>query len=165
MAELDMAFAGFNFGAFNQMPFNIIGGGTEDVELVFDSALALDQKANLAADTVLPDTYAAMQLEASVKMGFNTVMPAMLGAIVLEGMVTHARFGVVTIRVDYELYPGQTVVIDANDFTVKTYGMNIMDAHKGAWPIIDDGTYDLSYDALSGAVHVESSLQWTERYL
>ena len=226
MADLDMTYTGFNLGAFNLMPFNLIGESPEDVALALDSAIALDGAASagpvyeesgmlaetglahaaalwfaaaedmtslmqlcadargninyysivvaeaslqggiaLSCNTNLPPAYCATQMAASAAVSLNTVLSGMLGAIALDSWVRHARFEVVEIRVDYELSPGQTIVIDASDFTVKMDGFDILDKHTGAWPIIDDNTYDISYGSPSGTVKVDSSAGWTERYL
>jgi len=78
-------------------------------------------------------------------------------------------FEYLTIEVDTLLPAGSTLVIDAEDYSVRLDGKNIIHAHAGDWLYMSRDIYDVSITTFAGRTAAQAGLDvralYVERYL
>jgi len=83
---------------------------------------------------------------------------------IVDAQVTTFEFSIGYATLTLTLAPGDTVVIDSDNFVVLHNGENAIDKHTGIWPELTRETFDIQVSSGTLADLVTSIL-FTERYL
>lgn len=94
----------------------------------------------------------------------NYVSPPIAFSSVVDAQVTTFEFSIGYATLTLTLAPGDTVVIDSDNFVVLHNGENAIDKHTGIWPELTRETFDIQVSSGTLADLVTSIL-FTERYL
>ena len=71
-----------------------------------------------------------------------------------------------TCVLNVTLLPGQTMVIDAENYTVTIDGVDAMDCHVSGWiDKLTRETESIQIQAAAGTANLTASIQYRERYL
>ena len=92
-----------------------------------------------------------------------TMDPVVITTVV-DAQVTTFEFDIGYATLTLTLAPGDTLVIDSDNFVVLLNGENAIHTHSGVWPELSRETYDVQ--VTSGTIaDLETEILFTERYL
>ena len=143
--------------------------GTADVR-VSDATLGA---ALLSGSLPGKDLYAAGKMHGAIKAGVlggkDLYLYAVRMSASLDATASTILFAFADIRIDADIPPGSTLVIDAGGYAVLLDGENAMHAHSGDWPVFNRTTYDVQLTTLDGlpltSADVNKRVLYVERYL
>lgn len=105
-----------------------------------------------------------MDVQGEAVLGSMASMPGQNLYEIISSAVDMEAQDIINVIIDVTLEPGQTLVIDSNDYVVLLNGENIVARHAGGWPFFDRRTRSMQIET-GNPVSLEASILYTERWL
>lgn len=135
-----------------------------DIKPLVIGSEAVTENIHLGAD-IYPTTEASETVEANTALGAK-IHPIVEGYELITESASLENVEQKTCVLTLTLRPGQTLIVDANNYNVLLNNQNAIEVQSGDW--IDDlsrNTTDITISAASGMNNISATILYTERYL
>lgn len=136
---------------------------SEDICIVTDMSSPMMDAAYLSLNKTIKIAMASA-LAKKASAGIDFYQSALAMASIVDAQVASSIFDIGYTVLNITIKPGQTLVIDSDNYVVLLDGDDAIAAHSGIWPWLSRELFDIQVS--SGAVSdLAVSVLYTERYL
>ena len=136
---------------------------SQNINVVSELSAVMQRLAHVGLDKSIGLAMAAV-LQKRIMLSIDFYQNTLIMSSIVDAQITTSIFDISYVNLDITIHPGQTLVIDSDNFIVLLDGEDAINAHSGAWPWLSRELFDIQIS--SGAVSdLETSVLYTERYL